>query len=117
MLVVLAIGVPFSRRQTESTLEIRQLIHDMSLANPLWGAPRIHHAQYLDHWLNVTKANNKSIFTAASKALCSSALRAGVLGLVATCFPQGIKDATKEHADCHDEAKPDWHFTTKDEIT
>ena len=23
-------------------LEIRQLIHDMSLANPLWGAPRIH---------------------------------------------------------------------------
>jgi hypothetical protein len=24
------------------TLEIRQLIHDMSLANPLWGAPRIH---------------------------------------------------------------------------
>jgi hypothetical protein len=23
-------------------LEIRQLIRDMSLANPLWGAPRIH---------------------------------------------------------------------------
>jgi hypothetical protein len=24
------------------SLEIRQLIRDMSLANPLWGAPRIH---------------------------------------------------------------------------
>jgi len=23
-------------------LEVRQLIRDMSLANPLWGAPRIH---------------------------------------------------------------------------
>jgi hypothetical protein len=45
------------------------------------------------------------------------ALRARVLGLVAPCFPQGIKDATKEHADCHDEAKPDRHFTTEDEIT
>jgi hypothetical protein len=25
-----------------TTLEIRQLILEMSLANPLWGAPRIH---------------------------------------------------------------------------
>ena len=32
--------VRISRRYVP--LEIRQLIRDMSLANPLWGAPRIH---------------------------------------------------------------------------
>jgi hypothetical protein len=30
------------RGRPKVPLEIRQLIHDMSLANPLWGAPRIH---------------------------------------------------------------------------
>jgi hypothetical protein len=29
-------------RSVSATLEIRQLIRDISLANPLWGAPRIH---------------------------------------------------------------------------
>ncbi|HEY8033014.1 MAG TPA: zincin-like metallopeptidase domain-containing protein [Methylocella sp.] len=31
-------------------------------------APRPDHAQYLDHWLTVMKADKKAIFTAASKA-------------------------------------------------
>ena len=30
------------RGRPKVPLEIRQLIRDMSLANPLWGAPRIH---------------------------------------------------------------------------
>ena len=29
-------------RQGQVALEVRQLIHEMSLANPFWGAPRIH---------------------------------------------------------------------------
>jgi hypothetical protein len=33
-------------------LEIRQLIRNMSLANPLWGAPRIH-GELLKHGINV----------------------------------------------------------------
>ena len=36
--------------------------------------PRPDHAQYLDHWLTVMKADKKAIFTAASKA--SEAARA-----------------------------------------
>jgi len=31
-------------------------------------APRADHAQYLDNWLRVLKADKKAIFTAASKA-------------------------------------------------
>jgi antirestriction protein ArdC len=31
-------------------------------------APRADHAQYLDHWLTVMKADKKAIFTAASNA-------------------------------------------------
>ena len=31
-----------SGRQTEGPARNHQLIRDMSLANPLWGAPRIH---------------------------------------------------------------------------
>jgi hypothetical protein len=34
--------VTMSRRQTKVPPEIRQLIREMSVANPLWGAPRIH---------------------------------------------------------------------------
>lgn len=30
------------RRPAEEPAEIRQLIREMSIANPLWGAPRIH---------------------------------------------------------------------------
>ena len=30
--------------------------------------PRVDHAQYLDHWFKIIKADNKAIFTAASKA-------------------------------------------------
>jgi hypothetical protein len=33
---------PLSRRRPKVPLEIRQLIHNMSLANGLWGTPRIH---------------------------------------------------------------------------
>ncbi len=35
--------------------------------------PRIDHAQYLAHWLNVLKADKRAIFTAASKAAEASA--------------------------------------------
>src|SRR5258705_13963772 len=42
ILIVLALEIQTARRETESPLEIRKLIRDMSLANPLWGAPRIH---------------------------------------------------------------------------
>ena len=30
--------------------------------------PRVDHPQYLDHWFKIIKADNKAIFTAASKA-------------------------------------------------
>jgi hypothetical protein len=36
-------------------LEIRQLIRDMSLANPLWGAPRIH-GELLKLGINVARS-------------------------------------------------------------
>ena len=36
-------------------LEIRQLIRDMSLANPLWGAPRIH-GELLKLGINVAQS-------------------------------------------------------------
>jgi hypothetical protein len=39
--LVLALEVAVTQRQTKVALEIRQLIHEMSLANPLWGAPRM----------------------------------------------------------------------------
>jgi hypothetical protein len=39
---VLALEVAQSGRSAEDTREIRRLIREMSLANRLWGAPRIH---------------------------------------------------------------------------
>jgi antirestriction protein ArdC len=41
-------------------------------------APRADHAQYLDHWLRVLKADKKAIFTAASKASQAAAYLAGL---------------------------------------
>ena len=40
--IVLALEIQAARRETEVLLEIRRLIRKMSLANPFWGAPRIH---------------------------------------------------------------------------
>ena len=40
------------------------LCADLGIAD----APRADHAQYLDSWLRVLKADKKAIFTAASKA-------------------------------------------------
>ena len=40
--IVLALEVQAARRETEHPLDIRNLIPEMSLANPFWGAPRIH---------------------------------------------------------------------------
>jgi hypothetical protein len=40
--LVLAMEVAASPRQAKGTAEIRRLIREMSLANPVWGAPRIH---------------------------------------------------------------------------
>jgi hypothetical protein len=40
--VVLALEVSTSRWSVDGPLEIRRLIREMSIANPLWGAPRIH---------------------------------------------------------------------------
>ena len=44
----------------------------MANTTPSWRRGRIEnradHAQYLDHWLAVVKADKKAIFTAASKA-------------------------------------------------
>src|ERR1700747_2871467 len=92
------------------------------------GRPQIfgnHRAEFEHHRriaTSITGSASRRPITSRSllprrKLSVPGALRARVLGLVAPCFQQGIKDATKEHADCHDEAKPDWHFTTKDEIT
>ena len=39
-----------------------------------------HHAQYLDHWLRVLKADKKAIFTAASKASQAAAFLASSQG-------------------------------------
>ena len=43
-------------------------------------APRADHAQYLDHWLSVMKADKKAIFTAASKASEAVTFLAGLQG-------------------------------------
>jgi len=40
--VVLALEVSTSWWPANGPLEIRRLIREMSIANPLWGAPRIH---------------------------------------------------------------------------
>jgi hypothetical protein len=40
--IVLVLEIETVRRETRVPLEIRRLIRDMSLANPLWGASRIH---------------------------------------------------------------------------
>jgi len=42
--------------------------------------PRADHAQYLDHWLTVMKADKKAIFTAASKASEAAAFLAALGG-------------------------------------
>jgi antirestriction protein ArdC len=42
--------------------------------------PRADHAQYLDHWLTVMKADKKAIFTAASKASEAAAFLAALQG-------------------------------------
>ena len=39
---LLALEVPTAVAAGQHTLEIRRLIREMSIANPLWGAPRIH---------------------------------------------------------------------------
>jgi Integrase core domain len=38
----LALEIATARRPAKTPADIRQLIRDMSIANPLWGAPRIH---------------------------------------------------------------------------
>jgi antirestriction protein ArdC len=38
-----------------------------------------HHAQYLEHWLNVVKAAKKAIFTAASEASEAAAFLAALV--------------------------------------
>jgi transposase InsO family protein len=38
----LAVEVAATWRPSEGALDVRQLIRDISIANPLWGAPRIH---------------------------------------------------------------------------
>jgi hypothetical protein len=35
-----ALEIKAARRSTEDTDEVRQLIREVSVANPLWGAPR-----------------------------------------------------------------------------
>jgi antirestriction protein ArdC len=42
--------------------------------------PRVDHAQYLDHWLKVMKADKKAIFTAASKASEAATFLAALQG-------------------------------------
>jgi antirestriction protein ArdC len=42
--------------------------------------PRADHAQYLSHWLTVLKADNKAIFTAASKASEAATFLAALQG-------------------------------------
>ena len=39
---LLAVEIEIARWPTKDPLEVRQLIRDMSIENPLWGAPRIH---------------------------------------------------------------------------
>jgi hypothetical protein len=40
--IVLALEIAEPLRRPTVALEIRRLIRKMSIANPLWGAPRIH---------------------------------------------------------------------------
>ena len=40
---------------------------------------RADHAQYLDHWLNVMKADKKAIFTAASEASAAAVFQAALV--------------------------------------
>ena len=39
---LLALEVSTTTRRPKVALEVRQLIREISLANPFWGAPRIH---------------------------------------------------------------------------
>jgi antirestriction protein ArdC len=56
---------------------------------PSWRRWRIQnqadHAQYLDHWLAVMKADKKAIFTAASKASEAGTFLSGLQGAHAPC--------------------------------
>src|SRR5262249_54012189 len=47
--------IPTARRAAKDRADIRQLIRDMSVANPLWGAPRIH-GELLKLGIDVTVA-------------------------------------------------------------
>jgi antirestriction protein ArdC len=47
--------------------------------------PRSDHASYIDHWLKVSKSDNRAIFAAASHAQRAAAF---LHGLQATAAPQ-----------------------------
>jgi antirestriction protein ArdC len=53
----------------ELTVSLPFLFQPLLCANlGITDSPRADHAQYLDNWLHVLKADKKAIFTAASKA-------------------------------------------------
>jgi len=62
--------------QIHSINRKRRICADLGITD----APRADHAQYLDHWLSVMKADKKAIFTAASKASEAVAFLAGLQG-------------------------------------
>jgi antirestriction protein ArdC len=62
--------------------------------------PRADHAQYLDHWLGVMKADKKAIFAGASKASEAAAFLAALQsGCVSTVPVQQVADV-RPHAVC-----------------
>ena len=63
----------FGKRFGDDAYAIEELVAELGAAFlcadlGIADAPRADHAQYLDSWLRVLKADKKAIFTAASKA-------------------------------------------------
>jgi antirestriction protein ArdC len=75
----------FGKRFGDEAYAMEQLVAELGAAFlcadlGITDAPRADHAQYLDNWLRVLKANKKAIFTAASKASEAAAYLARLQG-------------------------------------
>ena len=73
----------FGKRFGDDAYAMEELVAELGAAFlcadlGITDTPRADHAQYLDHWLRVLKADKKAIFTAASKASQAAAFLAGL---------------------------------------
>src|SRR5215472_12931840 len=96
------------------------------LSIPLSGRPfkgelgsvvTVYWSQYEGECRAARSSRPARVVLARSWGECACGSRARVLGLIAACLPQRIKDAAEEYTDRHGEAQTSWNFTTKNEIT